>query len=203
MKLICIRHGQTFYNSEGRIQGQLDSELSPLGRRQCQAVAAVLATLEIDAVISSPLKRALETARVIAEPLGLGVEIDERLMEINAGVFQGFSWTEIDERFPAETARWRSHDPDFRIPSGESRRDLMLRASQAFHDIRADHRQAIVVAHGGTLSSAFKADARNSRRAQPVSAGQLLDQHRRLGARIPPASPQRNHPPARNRLSRR
>jgi broad specificity phosphatase PhoE len=157
MKLVCVRHGETLYNSAGRIQGQLDSQLSPLGRQQCQAVAEALASLAIDAVISSPLSRALESAQSIAERLKLRVEIEPRLIEINAGIFQGLSWDDIDRQFPSEAIRWRSQDPDYRIPGGESRRDLMIRSRDAFCAIReAGYRQAIVVAHGGSLSAAFK-----------------------------------------------
>jgi broad specificity phosphatase PhoE len=158
MKLFCVRHGETLYNLEGRIQGQSDSHLSPLGRRQCRAVASALAGHEIDAIIASPLARALESAQVVADRLNLSVLTDPRLMEINAGIFQGLTWNEITERFPNETVRWRSQDPDFRIPGGESRRDVMLRARQAFCAIReAGYQRAAVIAHGGSLSAALKA----------------------------------------------
>jgi broad specificity phosphatase PhoE len=157
MKLFCVRHGETFHNLSSRIQGQSDSELSPLGQRQCRAVAEALGTLAIDAIIASPLRRALDSAQCVADKLNLSVEVDPRLMEIHAGIFQGLCWDEIDRHFPTEAARWRSQDPDYRIPQGESRRDLMSRARDAFCAIReAGYRQAIVVAHGGTLSAAFK-----------------------------------------------
>lgn len=158
MKLLCVRHGETVFNQAGRIQGQFDSQLSPLGRRQCVAVAEALAGEAIDAVIASPLTRALESAQVIADRLGLSVAVDPRLMEIHAGVFQGHSWDEIEVRYPSEAAEWRTQDPDFRIPGGESRRDVMQRAGAALADVReTGYRQAIVVAHGGSLSAAFKA----------------------------------------------
>lgn len=69
MKLYCVRHGETVFNMAGRIQGQFDSQLSPLGLRQCQAVAQALAGETIDAVIASPLARALQSAQVIADSL--------------------------------------------------------------------------------------------------------------------------------------
>jgi probable phosphoglycerate mutase len=158
MKVFCVRHGETMFNLAGRIQGQFDSELSPLGRRQCQAVAEALGQVECDALISSPLARARESAQRIADELGLAVGIEPRLMEINAGIFQGHCWAEIDQQFPADAARWRTQDPDYRIPDGESRRDLMDRAGAAFEAIRgSNYRSAIVVAHGGSLAAAFKA----------------------------------------------
>jgi broad specificity phosphatase PhoE len=158
MKLYCVRHGETHYNSGGRIQGQLDSQLTPLGLRQCQAVADALGALDVDAVIASPLSRALQSAQMIAARLKLEVRSEPRLMEIHAGMFQGYTWEEIDRQFPDESVRWRSQDADYRIPGGESRRDLTTRAREAFCAIReAGYRQAIVVAHGGSLSAAFKA----------------------------------------------
>lgn len=158
MLLHCVRHGESAFNAEGRIQGQLNVPLSPLGVWQSQAVAAALARLPIDAVYCSPLDRALETARPAAEALGLELRIDERLMELNAGVFQGKLWSEIQAEHPEAAVRWLNHDPDFVIPGGESRRQLMARGLAALEAIRQrDHRQAAVVAHGGVLSAAFKA----------------------------------------------
>lgn len=158
MILYCVRHGETLANASGRIQGQTDSPLSDLGRRQCQAVAESLAGLPIEAVYSSPLQRALDSARCVAERLGVTLHVEPRLMEIHAGVFQGLTWPEIETRYAAEAVRWKSHDPDFRIPQGESRRELMRRAAEAFATVReAGHSQAVIVAHGGSLAAAFKA----------------------------------------------
>lgn len=172
MKLFCVRHGETLSNLEGRIQGQSNSHLSPLGIRQCQAVAGALGSLPIDAVITSPLERAMESARYVADKLGLEVQTDLRLMEINAGAFQGLCWHEIDERFPEASKSWRTQDPDFCIPGGESRRDLMLRSGEALLAIReAGYRQAVVVAHGGSLAAAFKALLEIPAARNPFSLG--------------------------------
>ncbi len=157
MKLFCIRHGETVYNLEGRIQGQADSHLSPLGRRQCEAVADALAEQAIDVIVASPLARAVESARILADKLRLEVVTDPRLMEINAGIFQGHTWPEINDRFPEVAAEWRKADPDFRIPGGESRRDVMLRAGAALEAIRqSDGNTVAVMAHGGSLSAGLK-----------------------------------------------
>lgn len=158
MLLYCVRHGESAYNAENRIQGQSDVPLSPLGCRQSEALAAALAGHPIEAVYSSPLRRARETAEPIARRLGLTVETDPRLMELDAGLFQGQLRTELDKLYPAELAAWLSGDMDFTIPGGESRRMLMLRGEAALRDIAArGHRQAVVVAHGGLLTVAFKA----------------------------------------------
>jgi broad specificity phosphatase PhoE len=158
MLLYCVRHGETMANAAGQIQGQTDSPLSEAGWKQCHAVSAALATQPIEAIFASPLRRALDTAQHIAAALKLEVQIEPRLMEINAGVFQGLGWSEIERRYPADAAAWKSQDPDFRIPNGESRRDLMLRAAEAFTAARGcGHKQVLIVAHGGSLAAALKA----------------------------------------------
>lgn len=157
MNLFCVRHGETYYNLEGRIQGQSNSHLSPLGKRQCESVASALANMDFDAIVASPLSRAIESAQYLADALKLEIQTDPRLMEINAGIFQGHTWDEIGQRYPEEAAQWRAANADFRIPDGESRRDLMQRTGEAFRAIHAaGHSQVVVVAHGGSLSAALK-----------------------------------------------
>jgi probable phosphoglycerate mutase len=158
MLLYCVRHGESAYNAEGRIQGQSDVSLSELGHHQSRAVAAALQGLPVEAIYASPLRRAMQTAQPVAEALGLPIRTDPRLMEVHAGVFQDRLRSELDGLFPDEYARWKSGDPDFAIPGGESRRDLMRRGREVFEDIaRADCRQVVVVAHGGLLTAALKA----------------------------------------------
>lgn len=157
MLLYCIRHGETTFNAEGRIQGQHDTQLSPLGKQQSQAIARALADVAVEVVYSSPLSRALETAKPLAAAHGVELKTDDRLMELNAGIFQLLLPSEMLEKYPTETARWKSHDPDYQIPGGESRRQLMERGGKALEDIlRTGHDVAAVVAHGGVLTAAFK-----------------------------------------------
>lgn len=158
MILHCVRHGESVYNAEERIQGQTDIALSERGLRQAEALAAALAEVPLDAVFSSPLVRAADTARAIATPHRLEIRFDDRLKEINAGIFQGLLWSEIEHVHPAEAVRWRRQEPDFVIPSGESRRQLMMRGAEALRAIRETGlREVAVVAHGGVLTAAFKA----------------------------------------------
>lgn len=157
MLFYCVRHGETQFNADGRIQGQTDSPLSDLGRRQCEAVAAALESRLLEAVYSSPLRRAIDSAECVAARLKLEIRIDPRLMEIDAGIFQGLTWPEIERRHPVEAKQWLARDPDYRIPQGESRGDVMVRARAAFEELRASgHRQVVVMAHGGLLSAAFR-----------------------------------------------
>ena len=159
MILYCIRHGESTYNVEGRLQGQSDEpRLSPLGLRHAAALTAALAETPIEAIYASPLARAMETAEPLAAALKLPIRTDDRLKEINIGVFQGLLASEIGDVHPEATARWRSGDPDYRIPGGETRRELMQRAAAAMQAIReTGFRQVAVVAHGGVLAAALKA----------------------------------------------
>lgn len=158
MLLYCVRHGESTHNATGRIQGQADIPLSDFGRRQSQAVAEALAGLEIDAVYSSPLSRALETAEIIGRQLCLDVRTDPRLMEINAGIFQNRLRSEIQQRYPEAFACWVSGNSDFVIPGGESRTELMRRGCAAFRDLAvAGHQRAVIVSHGRILALTVKA----------------------------------------------
>ncbi len=161
MLLTFVRHGESAYNAEGRIQGQSDVPLSEFGRRQGEAAAAALtdaaAGPPVDAIYSSPLRRAMETAQPLSARSGLPIAADPRLMEIAAGVFENRLRTELPAEFPEEYRRWVGGDPDFAIPGGESRRDLMLRGGESLRAIReAGHGHVVVVTHGGLLSAALK-----------------------------------------------
>lgn len=158
-----IRHGESVSNQAGRVQGQADVELSALGKTQAEQVAAwsrLIAVPPVRSVIgevwSSPLRRARETAAVVAAALGLEVMVEERLAELHAGIFQGHLWADLEATFPAEVARWRSGDIDYRIPGGESRAQLAARGRAALESLASrDTPGMIVVAHGGVLTAAL------------------------------------------------
>ena len=158
MLVYCVRHGESAYNAEGRIQGQSDVPLSELGRKQSQAVATAFDSLGIQAIYASPLRRASETAEPLAARLGLSIAHDPNLMELNAGIFQGMLWSEITSHYPEEATRWLAHDPEYRIPGGESPVQLMARGKAAFEAMAASgHDRVVAVSHGGLLGAAFKA----------------------------------------------
>ena len=157
MILYCVRHGESVYNAEGRIQGRLNVPLSELGRRQSAAAAAALARLSADALYASPLRRAMETAEIIADALGLPIQTESRLMEIDCGVFQDRRPCELAELYPQALARWKSEDLDFVIPGGESRRQVIARGRAALLAIAAAGGQAaIIVSHGRLLTCTLK-----------------------------------------------
>jgi probable phosphoglycerate mutase len=153
-----VRHGQSVSNHAGRVQGREDVELSALGLIQAEATACWSRGLSgtIDEVWSSPLQRALATARPIAAAVSLPVRICADLAELHAGIFQGHLWADLESRFPDEVARWRSGDADYAIPGGESRAALAARGRAALETLAArDVRGMIVVAHGGVLTAAL------------------------------------------------
>ena len=134
-KVLFIRHGQTEFNTEHRLQGALPVPLNKHGRQQSHALARYLQTQAIDAIYASPRLRALETAQIIACALKLPLIQDERLAEIAFGQFEGFTFPEVAQRFPAAYAKWESGYRPYRVPNGESRLDVQLRMQGAWHDI--------------------------------------------------------------------
>ncbi|MEU5905220.1 histidine phosphatase family protein [Micromonospora sp. NPDC047467] len=142
-RLIVWRHGNTDWNAANRVQGQTDVPLNELGRDQARAAAPLLASLRPDAIVSSDLSRAAETADALAALTGLPVRADARLRERHFGQWQGLHLTEVAERFPDEYARWRAGDP---APGAdlEPLHDLGERVAAALLE-------AADAAHGGTV----------------------------------------------------
>lgn len=126
-RLILLRHGQTDYNATGRMQGQMDTHLSDLGRQQAQRTADELSRWDIRRVVTSDLSRAAETAGLIAAPHGLTPVLDDRLRETHLGAWQAHSPEEIDAAHPGQRAMWR-HNPHWAPPGGETRLEVAARA---------------------------------------------------------------------------
>ena len=157
-ELIVVRHGETQWNLEGRAQGHLDSPLTDLGRRQAEAVAGALAGEGIDAIYSSDLGRAVQTAGAIADRHGIGVVTDSRLRERHLGVWQGLTRAEFRGRHEAAYSRFVSGDVDYVIPGGESARGRHERAIGCLTELAGRHvgQCVVVVTHGGVCNSAFR-----------------------------------------------
>lgn len=156
--LLLIRHGETAWNAEHRIQGSLDIPLSATGIWQAGRLAERLAAERIDAVFASDLSRAWLTAEPLAARLGLELRADVRLRERSFGVFEGHTLDEIAARWPAEFAAWRDRDPAWAMPAGESGASFIERVKAALHDIAREWAGATVavVAHGGVLDVAYR-----------------------------------------------
>ncbi len=157
-ELIIIRHSETEWNLDGRMQGHSDSDLTPLGLRQAEATAARLAGEKAHALHSSDLARALRTAEVIARATGLPVVPDPRLRERDMGLFQGLTFDQIREQYPEDYRQFASRRTDYIIPYGESMQQCYDRVIGGLQAIAHQHpgRRVVVVTHGGPLSAAFR-----------------------------------------------
>lgn len=152
--LYLLRHGETEYNVERRLQGQQDSPLTPRGRAQARGHGALLKTLIDDPaawrVVASPLGRTLDTARLACAELGLpetAIQTDPRLMEIAYGEWEGQTYAEIEAYYPDHWAA-RERDPwGFVVPRGESYAMVAARAGAFLNEVNG---KTIVVSHGGT-----------------------------------------------------
>jgi broad specificity phosphatase PhoE len=140
--LLLARHGETDWNREGRWQGWADPPLNETGRAQARKLAEQLRATPFDAVYSSDLRRAHETAEIVAAPHGVPVVVERDLREIDIGSWSGLTRPEIDARFP-----------DGRRPDGETREQHAERVLAGVTRIARDNegRRVLIVTHGGTL----------------------------------------------------
>ncbi|MCS7056238.1 MAG: histidine phosphatase family protein [Thermoflexales bacterium] len=152
LTVYLVRHGQTAFNVEGRVQGWLDVPLDAVGHMQAQRVAQRFAEQSIQAIYSSPLLRAADTARSIARVRGLDVIFDERLREYHMGDWTGLTLEEIRLTMPSGSVL---DDPEGSIPNGESAQHMRERVVSFLHDLVAHHAHdsVILVSHGGTLGA--------------------------------------------------
>lgn len=157
-RLCLVRHGETAWNAEGRVQGQLDVPLSGLGQAQARAVADALAGERFAAAYASDLGRARQTAAPAAERLGLELRLEPALRERHYGMFESLTYVEVRERFPAEYARFKRKDPDFEFASGESLRAFAERALACVAALARRHQgeSILVVTHGGVLDMVYR-----------------------------------------------
>jgi len=160
-RIVAVRHGETDWNVDTRIQGQLDIGLNDKGRWQAQRVAEALADETLDAIYSSDLVRAFATAQAIAAAQadgGLVVQPHSGLRERAFGKFEGHTYAAIEAQWPEESRLWRIRDPDFAPPGGESPLRVMARVAQTVDDIAARHpnQQIALVAHGGVMDMLYR-----------------------------------------------
>jgi len=154
---MLVRHGQSTWNREHRIQGQLDPPLSTEGRRQAELVGRRLAGRRIEGFYASDLKRAWETAEAIGAAIGLAPEASPGLREIYLGEWEGLRTDELAQRFPDAWARW-NEEPDWDVvPGGEGAEPFESRVAAALDAIfeRHAHGDILVVTHGGVIQVAL------------------------------------------------
>lgn len=151
-RLVLWRHAETEFNAAGRIQGQLDSELTPLGKDQAKRAAPTVAEYRPDVVVGSDLRRVVDTAAAFTEVTGRDVPTDPRLRETRLGEWQGLSGAEVEHGWPGEMAVWRG-DPTYAPPGGESRIEAAARASEVVAELDESHSgTALLCTHGGVIT---------------------------------------------------
>jgi broad specificity phosphatase PhoE len=152
--LWLVRHGQTDWNVEGRFQGQADPPLNAVGRAESRRLAAQLRGRHIDALYSSDLRRARQTAAYLSRAMDKPIRLEPRLREINQGQWEGMLFTDISRQFPEISQVRQRNALDFRPPGGETVREVAARVLQAVDDIGHCHpgSQVIVVSHGVALA---------------------------------------------------
>jgi broad specificity phosphatase PhoE len=171
--ILLARHGETDWNREGRFQGHADPPLNRTGRAQAVDLSAALMAEQLAAVYSSPLRRALETAEVLAASHGLEpVPVDD-LREVDVGSWSGLTRAEVEERFPAQFARWLDYGQGWE--DGETYEEMGRRAVDALLLLAAAHdgERVLAVTHGGPIRAAFA-----------FADGTTHAEARRLGPRI-------------------
>ncbi len=160
-RIIAIRHGQTDWNVQQRLQGLTDIALNAHGQAQAARLAEALHHEGLTQVISSDLGRAAQTAQALCAPLGLPLQLDAALRERAFGQMEGLSFRELDEQRPEWAARWRAREPDFEPPGGESLRAFHARSVAAVlrHASACPGQTIAMVSHGGVLDCLYRAAA--------------------------------------------
>ncbi len=161
-RVVAVRHGETAWNVQTRIQGQLDIGLNAIGRQQAERLGRALADENLDAIYASDLQRAADTARAVSERAGVPVRTDAALRERGFGSFEGLTWAEVEQQHPDESRRWRERDASFGPPGGETLAVFYERAVSALAAIAARHRgqHIAIVTHGGVLDALYRAASR-------------------------------------------
>ena len=157
-RLIAIRHGETAWNVDTRIQGHLDIPLNDTGLWQARQVARALVGEPLSAIYASDLQRAHTTARAIAEATGAPLVAERGLRERSFGLLEGRTFAEIEAELPEQARRWRQRDPHFAPEGGETLVQLRERIAATTHRLAAQHTGGLVVlvAHGGVLDVLYR-----------------------------------------------
>jgi probable phosphoglycerate mutase len=162
-EILLIRHGETDWNVERRLQGHLDIALNAEGKRQAAALGRVLLDEPLDEIIASDLQRAVRTAHAIAASRGMTVQIEPALRERCYGALEGLRYSDINEHYPDAYAAWCARDIDARYLTGrnsaETLREFSQRAIGVIKQLATTHdnKKIAVVTHGGVLECVYRA----------------------------------------------
>ena len=157
-RIIAIRHGETAWNVDTRIQGQLDIGLNDTGRWQAKRVAQALAAEPIQAIYASDLSRAWATANEVAKTTRVNPRAEPALRERGFGIFEGKTYQEIEAQWPDQAMQWRKRHPDFAPEGGESLRVMRDRILNVVNRLAAQHTGELIVmvAHGGVMDALYR-----------------------------------------------
>jgi broad specificity phosphatase PhoE len=171
--ILLARHGETDWNREFRFQGHADPPLNEVGREQAAELSTALGLQALAAIYSSPLRRALETAKVVAAPHRLEPIKVSALCEVDVGSWEGLARAEIEKRFPDQYARWLDGGQGWE--DGETYEEMAERVVAALLELAAAHggERVLTVTHGGPIRAAFA-----------FAAGSTYAEARRLGPTI-------------------
>ncbi len=166
-RIIAIRHGETAWNVDTRIQGHLDIPLNERGHWQAQRLAQALAAEDIAAVYASDLSRAFETGRYVAQTAGVPITPDPGLRERGFGLFEGRTFKDIESELPEQALLWRKRDPHFAPEGGESLAQLYERVVGTCARLAAQHPGELIamVGHGGVMDTLYRAATRQDLQA--------------------------------------
>jgi broad specificity phosphatase PhoE len=171
--ILLARHGETDWNRDGRFQGHADPPLNRTGRDQAVELSVALMAEELAAVYSSPLRRALETAEVVAASRGLEPVTVDGLREVDVGSWSGLTRAEIEQRFPEQYVRWLDYRQGWE--DGETYDEMGKRAVAALLGLATAHEgdRVLAVTHGGPIRAAFA-----------LAAGTSYAEARRTGPQV-------------------
>jgi 2,3-bisphosphoglycerate-dependent phosphoglycerate mutase len=157
-RLCIVRHGETAWNAEHRVQGQLDIPLNEIGLRQAQAVGRTLKDERFDAIYSSDLVRARQTAQPSANLFSMKILLEKDLRERHYGIFERLTYAEVKVRYPEDYARFEARDPEYAFRTGESLKDFSARSIAVISRIVNEHEDEniLVFTHGGVLDKLYR-----------------------------------------------
>jgi len=149
--IIFVRHGKTKMNEQRRYCGVIDSVLLKEGIEEIGSLKKALENIEFDCVFSSPMKRTMKSASIITKEFLL----DERLNEMNFGIFEGLNHKEVSSKYPQESEKWAQDFLGYRIPGGENLFDVYKRTAGFIEDVNKLYKSVLVFTHGGVIRCAL------------------------------------------------
>ena len=151
MNIIFIRHGSTILNEKKVYGGILDEEISKKGIIQIENIKKYIENIKFNEVYTSPLKRAIQSTKLLTE----NYKIDNRLSEMNFGIFEGLSYSEIEKNYPEESKAWIQDTLNYKIPKGENLMDVFNRAKVFIQNMSNKNGNVLAVTHGGVIGCAL------------------------------------------------